>query len=83
MKNSLSFEPQDNSMVGPKQRFLDSTDHLPKTFDVKAMKQKREPDVKNCMLCEADFIKLFNKNPIRHCKRCAKAVCKGCSDNKK
>ena len=35
------------------------------------------------MLCEAEFVKRFNKNPIRHCKRCAKAICKVCSENKK
>ena len=35
------------------------------------------------MICESEFKALLNKNPIRHCKRCAKAVCKLCSDNKK
>lgn len=33
------------------------------------------------MLCEDKFGTL--KNPVRHCKRCAKAICKSCSENKR
>ena len=62
-----------------------NTEGLPQTFDLKKVKNERAPNtyVKNCMICESEFKALLNKNPIRHCKRCAKAVCKLCSDNKK
>jgi ATP-dependent protease Clp ATPase subunit len=70
-------------MSGPKARFLESTDFLPKTFDLKAIESKRKPDTKFCMLCEAEFTKMFPSNPIRHCKRCAKSVCDVCSKTKR
>ena len=56
------------------------TAKLPETFNLKAV--KRNPTDK-CMLCEAPFtnkIRLLNRNPIRHCKRCGKSICEVCSD---
>lgn len=70
-------------MQGPKARFLESTDFLPKTFDLKAIEKKRQPGTKFCMLCEAEFTKMFPANPIRHCKRCGKSICDTCSKMKR
>lgn len=53
---------------------------MPQTFDTKAMEAKRRPDQQFCELCEAPFTKMVG-NTIRHCKRCAKAICKVCSEN--
>ena len=58
-----------------------TTSNLPRQFDVKAMEAKRQPNVLFCQLCEDKFVLI--KNPIRHCKRCAKAVCKVCSENRR
>ncbi len=60
-----------------------NTEGLPNTIDLKKIKSERKPNPKNCEICESEFKKILNKNPPRHCKRCAKAVCKICSDNKK
>ena len=38
------------------------------------------------MLCEALFtqkLRLINRNPIRHCKKCARSICEVCSDQKR
>ena len=54
-----------------------SIKYLPKKHDTKKLKQKRtERD--SCELCEAPFstkYAILNRNPVRHCKRCGKAVC--------
>ena len=47
---------------------------------------KRRKQVDNCMLCEQPFTKaltLLNRNPVRHCKKCAKSICEVCSENKR
>ena len=77
----MSIQPQDFSMQGPKARFLESTDSLPPTFDLKSV--KRVAGTKQCMLCEAEFTKMFPANPIRHCKRCGKSICDICSRTKR
>ena len=50
---------------------------LPQFFDIKAVEKKRVPNQKYCNLCEIEF---DFRNPVRHCKMCAKSVCKVCSD---
>ena len=60
-------------------KFINKTDSLPPTFDIKAVEARRQQNVEFCQLCEAAFSRLGN--PIRHCKRCAKAICKVCSEN--
>lgn len=75
---------QDFSVGGgaQKTKFISKTDSLPQTFDVKEVEKKRINDVANCQLCEAGFTSSpFGNNPIRHCKKCAKAICKVCSEN--
>lgn len=65
-----------------KTKFISKTDSLPQTFDLKAVEAKRLPDQAYCQLCEAPFTRTpLGSNPIRHCKRCAKAICKVCSEN--
>lgn len=64
---------------GKKRGFLDQAyDNLPIKFDVDAIEKKRNP-TPNCQLCLAVFTGGLGKNPIRHCKRCAKSVCEVCS----
>lgn len=56
---------------------------LPQTFDVREV---REQESDNCQLCEAMFtrkIKLTNRNPQKNCKRCGKAICETCSDQRR
>lgn len=60
-------------------KFINKTDSLPPMFDLKAIEAKRQPNIEFCQLCEAPFSRLGN--PIRHCKKCAKAICKVCSEN--
>ena len=76
---------QDFSVGGAgaqKTKFISKTDSLPQNFDVKAMEAKRLPNQEFCQLCEAPFTRTsLGGNPIRHCKRCAKAICKVCSEN--
>ena len=57
-------------------------ENLPIKFDVDAMEKKRKP-TQNCQLCEAPFTTGMGKNPIRHCKRCARSVCEVCSSVKR
>ena len=56
--------------------------YLPKKHDTKKLKQKRQ-ERDNCELCEAPFstkYAILNRNPVRHCKRCGKAICHVCSE---
>ena len=55
-------------------------DPLPITFDVAAKEKDRKPNQEACNLCNDKFTKMVvGKNPIRHCKRCARSVCDVCS----
>lgn len=50
------------------------------------MKTVRELDSDACMLCEAPFtrkIKVMNRNSQKNCKRCGKAICEVCSENRR
>jgi hypothetical protein len=79
---TVKFDSVRGLLGGPDQFGI--TEGLPKTFDFKAVKNSRIANVENCMLCESKFKnKILKLNPIRHCKRCAKAICKGCSENKR
>ena len=63
-------------------KFISKTDSLPVTFDLKAVEAQRKPNQDFCQLCEAQFSRgPIGGNPIRHCKKCAKAICKVCSEN--
>jgi len=58
---------------------------LPETHDHKAIKKNRV-DAAECTLCFAPFtkkLKVLNRNPQRHCKKCGKAVCEVCSTSKR
>ena len=64
--------------------------HLPDDFDIRATYTRRNKDAAKCELCEAQFTKKIaalnvfkDKNPVRYCKRCARACCEVCSDNKR
>ena len=62
-----------------------NTDNLPDNHDLKNINAKRKP-ADNCMLCDALFttkMRLLNRNPIRHCKKCGKSICEVCSDQKR
>lgn len=52
--------------------------HLPRWFDKKEVEARRPRDADYCAICEDKFKPV--RNPIRHCKRCAKPVCRACSD---
>ena len=81
-RNTVAYDPGTN-LLGTRGQSLDTViANLPKSIDLKAIKNKRKEGVKNCMLCEASFTKL-GKNPIRHCKMCAQAVCMVCSDTRR
>ena len=65
------------------------TTYLPQHFDVKA-KYVARGDHARCQLCEAQFTSnlrkirvLKDQNPVRYCKRCARAVCNVCSENER
>jgi len=71
--------------VSSSQSIVANTDNLPETLDLKAVHDKRKPS-DTCKLCEAPFtnnLRLLNRNPKRHCKRCAKAICEVCSETKR
>ena len=73
-----------NSMVNDID-YQEEISRLPAEFD-KAKMFKRRKQVDNCMLCEQPFTKaltLLNRNPVRHCKKCAKSICEVCSENKR
>ena len=84
MRTSQNFELQSsimNDQQNAKSKFLESVEKLPQTFDVKAIEKKRVPNTEYCMLCEDKFTMV--KNPIRHCKMCAKSICNVCSLQKR
>ena len=63
-------------------RLLDQPS-LPQSFDVRSV---RELDAEACMLCEAPFtrkLKVIHRNVQKNCKRCGRAVCDSCSDQKR
>ena len=63
-------------------RLLDQPS-LPQTFDMRAV---RELDAEACMLCEAPFtgkLTVINRNVQKNCKRCGRAICDTCSDQKR
>ena len=73
-------QPQRKSLNS--NRLLDQPS-LPSTFDVRDV---RELESDNCMLCEAAFtrkIKLTNRNPQKSCKKCGRAICETCSDQRR
>ena len=81
-RGTVTYETGTN-LLGTRGQTLETViANLPKSIDLKAIKNKRKDGVKNCMLCEASFTKL-GKNPIRHCKMCAQAVCMVCSDTRR
>ena len=55
---------------------------LPDSIDLEAIENSRQPAAA-CLLCESMFTGRVGKNPIRHCKRCAKAICAVCSENRR
>ena len=58
--------------------------YLPERFDLKAVEEKRLKDITHCQLCENKFSKLsIGDQATRHCKKCAKAICQICSDQKR
>lgn len=81
-RRSSNLEQPTSFFNAQKPKFITKTDSLPPTFDLKAVEAKRLPNCEFCQLCEAPFTRTsLGGNPIRHCKKCAKAICKVCSEN--
>mmetsp|Transcript_19466 Transcript_19466/g.26321 ORF Transcript_19466/g.26321 Transcript_19466/m.26321 type:complete len:107 (+) Transcript_19466:109-429(+) len=63
-------------------RLLDQPS-LPRTFDLKSVRME---DKDACQLCDAAFtrkLKVVNRNSQKNCKRCGRAVCEACSDQRR
>ena len=56
---------------------------MPNKIDLEKIKSKRKKDIHNCDICKIKFTVKLGKYPMRHCKRCARAVCEPCSGNKR
>ena len=61
---------------------------LKEDHDLRRIKEKRDETATNCELCDAEFsnkisLRLVNRNPIRHCKHCGRAICDVCSKSRR
>lgn len=70
--------------------FDQDTTLLPDDFDARGTRDQRKEEQDSCELCGAGFTKrvaalnlLKKTNPSRHCKRCSRAVCEVCSEQRR
>ncbi len=56
---------------------------LPSDFNLKSVKMQ---ETEACQLCEATFthkLKVMNRVSMKNCKRCGRAICEMCSDQRR
>lgn len=80
---SQSFRHNHNGNCQQSQNRLLDQPTLPQTFDVKGVKML---EAEQCMICEIAFtrkLKVLNRTSMKNCKRCGRAVCDQCSDQRR